>query len=374
MHRDALERVALMMGTAIISLLVVGMGLVLSVETHTSDIYSSSANALATDSNSLEYIVQSNGRTLYVVSDLTFLENGSVKVTTELKNSTFSAPYYQSTSALSLKSFQFHLPSGKIQLFRDPRVSGTLKITRSAASDSMGLISYASVRAENAIVGINMNYSVTLLNIGDGLSSVLKSLNTNNGYYFFIPELISLSQMTSHTKPMATSVTNQGQNTYHAGADPQLNLSERDNTLTNYNVWYLDVSLSVSSLSPGGNVYSDSIKAAAISPLDNWLLVSDSLKISSIYNSQYSEVDAYGNAFFLGVFPLGAFDYWEGFPNVSVGESFSYTNFQLQQYGSFIDPIYTAYDYFGPYFLWSYNSGTFYNLNGYKDVVEYIVT
>ena len=108
--------------------------------------------------------------------------------------------------------------------------------------------------------------------------------------------------------------------------DPELKLYERDNIallpLGHYPVWHLWTCLSVSFFSESGNTYSDSITAVADSPFSNWWLESDNLKTVSISSSSYSEINAYGNAYFYGYFTLGLYDYWYAFPNITEGAFF----------------------------------------------------
>ncbi len=354
-------------------ILVSGIGYSAPFEHYSSSTGVSNAAGQVTGSNSLLYSVSSNNQTFYIVSRLSNLTNDTIEINTSTSMSTYSEIQKQSGFAYSINSLRFSLQSNQTSYQQIPGLPGNLTVNRFVEANSQRLISYALVSVEDRQANINHTLSVTLVSVGNSIMNKIKTMGMSDGYYFFIPQLISPAKSPGSMMTDATSAVHESHYLGNNTLDPELRLTEKDNTLPypfgNYVVWYLDVSLSVSSFSPGGNQYTDSISANTGTA--NWWLESYGLTVKSVHNSFYSEVDAYGNAFFLGVFPLGLYDVWWGLPNVSVGESFSFIDFSLQEYGSINDLILAFND--GIPTQWSDYTANYYNLVGYKDVVEYII-
>lgn len=104
-----------------------------------------------------------------------------------------------------------------------------------------------------------------------------------------------------------------GGSTYMNG---EISFNQKDNPLIQDLLYYVEVFLNVNSFNACTSGYDASISAAAVSTFYNWQMISDTLSVSE--NAALTQITAYSNSEFYGMFPLGANDYWWTYPQVDI--------------------------------------------------------
>jgi len=311
------------------------------------------------------YLISFNGNKTFVTSNLNFLSNNYIEISVYTSHYLHSKPYNKASFIAPISDFEFYLPAGNKHQINAPGNS-KMYIYRYSKANFLGLVSSSTVKVLDGKMGINSNLHINIISVSGNISNFAYILNKdrlNNKYYFFIPQLIPNLQLIGNNKQISYTVS---PNVYSNGSDPSgsLKLTEKDNTVTGINVYYLKTYLDVSSFSSGG--WKASISAKADSSFDNWRLLSSDVTCS--INSANTEVTAHGIASFYGVFPLGIDVYWYATPTVNV-HVFSSGKVS----GNINDPIITE-TIFGTFSNWGDDTVSISNIVGCSNVIEYIVT
>lgn len=264
-----------------------------------------------------QYSVIVNGQKHYVTSYLSAINNTYVRLRTGVSvNKTLQVDGL-TAYVFPISALEMTIPTGSQNSFRGPSSNGTWIAQRLAKVNSENLISSISLGITNVKQGINYHLKVTLLKSSDNLMRYLSNNRVGRNYYFFIPQLIpptSISTMLQNPTNFIIQIPPGG------GGDigGTVYLSERDNTVADIYIWHIGTTLSVSSFTSGSSGWSSSLNVAVgtNNPFHNWWL--ESTSISTSENSQHDVVTATGSAYFYGVFPLGPYDLWYAFPSVQV--------------------------------------------------------
>ena len=252
-----------------------------------------------------EYAVIVNGQKQYVTSYLSTINNTYVQLMSGASKSKTILTENLSTYIFPLTALEFGVSSSSQNSFKTSSSNGNWSVHRMAKANADNLISSTSVRIENAKQGNVYSLKASLLKSSDNLGYYLNNSRVEGHYYFFIPQLIpptSISTVSRNPTSFIIPVPPGGGGSIGGTAY----ISERDNTVADIHIWHIGTTLSVSSFTSGSSGWSSSLNAAVgtNNPFHNWWLESKSISTSE--NSQNTEVTATGSAYFYGVFPLGA--------------------------------------------------------------------
>ena len=308
-----------------------------------------------------EYRVLINNYKYYFMAYISIENNSTVRLTPYISNTSYvpsnivyltNTIYYK----IQIKSLQFGYPEHINSIIKNNNITFN---TNRNVNEKNGLISYINENIINKKHNINMN--INLIKHSGNIMNYLKNERLNNRYYFFIPGLISPGYDTgvnninsiqkstlNNIRPMRLPI--------NSGVGGTAAMLQKDNPGTQLNVWYASTCLYVSNFNSG----SYSMCAKAESPLHNWWLGYKSINASG--NKQDTEVSAYGNACFYGIFAGPYSCTWLAYPEINVH---AYSN------GTTIAYIHNTI-YNSPKL---YSSGTLFNgdFSGYKCVIQYIV-
>ena len=266
---------------------------------------------------------------------------------------------------MQIKSLQFEYPGYASNIIKNNNT--TFDMNRNVKKDN-DLISYINENIINKKHNMTMN--INLIRYSGNIMNYLKNERLNNRYYFFIPELISpkydigvnninhIQKFTlNNIYPMRLPIS-----TCVSGTAAML---QKDNPVSHVNVWYACTYLIVTNFNSGS--YSYLMCAETESSLHNWWLGYKCINASE--NGKNTEVSAYGNACFYGVFPPGDLDLWFTYPEIDVHAYLDGTT-TVYIYNTIYAQITT-----NPPTICTWSDQTLFSgdFSGYKCVIQYVV-
>ena len=309
----------------------------------------------------LWYKYASDNNTYFISSKVIFTGTGNAEILNIWFKPHSFIPVWRSSINVSMNSLLF---KSERNYNHSLSFSGmNVSMNRDVQVNGKGLVSFASTFLTILNGSSQNSLYVKLLYAKTNVNTKLSFQPPINRGYFFIPQLISPSHILTPSTTTRSLSTNSTEKSITNNTDPSLTLQEKDNTMPfpfgHYNVWYVKVSLSISSFNPVIGQFS--VSGGAQSP--NWWKVRVTNSECNGYPQSF--IKGFGNGVFDGVFPLGQYDYWIGYGNVTISDSNG-------AYSGYISDVIVSITSTGSIVLWSNTQVSVNTLGGSQTITEFI--